>query len=101
MGCTRNSLFRKKSIDQLIAATRGEKALKRELIAFDLTMLGIGAIIGWDLILEYMLAASAVSAGWSGYFVSFLNGLGIRESKRIVAPETDRYTIKSKRQPCV
>lgn len=28
-------------------------------------------IIGWDLILEYMLAASAVSAGWSGYFVSF------------------------------
>ncbi|WP_068502044.1 amino acid permease [Paenibacillus kribbensis] len=138
-----NSLFRKKSIEQLVAATRGEKALKRELGAFDLTMLGIGAIIGtgifvltgtgavtagpglvlsfviaglaclfaalayaefastvpvsgsvytftyatmgellafiigWDLILEYMLAASAVSAGWSGYFVSFLNGLGI------------------------
>jgi APA family basic amino acid/polyamine antiporter len=127
----------------LIAATRGEKALKRELGAFDLTMLGIGAIIGtgifvltgtgavtagpglvlsfviaglaclfaalayaefastvpvsgsvytftyatmgellafiigWDLILEYMLAASAVSAGWSGYFVSFLNGIGL------------------------
>lgn len=34
-------------------------------------------IIGWDLILEYMLAASAVSAGWSGYFVSFLNGIGV------------------------
>ncbi|AZH30352.1 amino acid permease [Paenibacillus sp. M-152] len=138
-----NSLFRKKNIDQLIAATRGEKALKRELGAFDLTMLGIGAIIGtgifvltgtgavtagpglvlsfviaglaclfaalayaefastvpvsgsvytftyatmgellafiigWDLILEYMLAASAVSAGWSGYFVSFLKGIGL------------------------
>ncbi|ASR46707.1 amino acid permease [Paenibacillus kribbensis] len=136
-------LFRKKSIEQLVAATRGEKTLRRDLGAFDLTMLGIGAIIGtgifvltgtgavtagpglvisfviaglaclfaalayaefastvpvsgsvytftyatmgellafiigWDLILEYMLAASAVSAGWSGYFVSFLNGLGI------------------------
>ena len=125
-----NSLFRKKSISELIAATQGEKALKKELGSFDLTMLGIGAIIGtgifvltgtgavtagpglvlsfviaglaclfaalsyaefastvpvsgsvytftyasmgeflafiigWDLILEYMLAASAVSAGW-------------------------------------
>ncbi|MEH7730227.1 amino acid permease [Bacillus safensis] len=138
-----NSLFRKKSISELIAATQGEKALKKELGSFDLTMLGIGAIIGtgifvltgtgavtagpglvlsfviaglaclfaalsyaefastvpvsgsvytftyasmgeflafiigWDLILEYMLAASAVSAGWSGYFVSFFNGIGI------------------------
>ncbi|MGE7603068.1 amino acid permease [Peribacillus sp. NPDC097675] len=34
-------------------------------------------IIGWDLILEYLLAVSAVSAGWSGYFQSFLNGIGI------------------------
>lgn len=34
-------------------------------------------IIGWDLILEYMLAVSAVSVGWSGYFQSFLSGLGI------------------------
>lgn len=42
----RNSPFRKKRIDQLVAAIRGEKALKRELSAFDLTMLGIGAIIG-------------------------------------------------------
>jgi APA family basic amino acid/polyamine antiporter len=30
-------------------------------------------IIGWDLILEYALAASTVSVGWTGYFVSFLN----------------------------
>jgi APA family basic amino acid/polyamine antiporter len=29
-------------------------------------------IIGWDLILEYAVAASTVSIGWSGYFVSFL-----------------------------
>lgn len=30
-------------------------------------------IIGWDLILEYMVGASLVSIGWSGYFVNFLN----------------------------
>lgn len=29
-------------------------------------------IIGWDLILEYLFAASTVSVGWSGYFTSFL-----------------------------
>ena len=30
-------------------------------------------IIGWDLILEYLVAASAVSVGWSGYVVAFLH----------------------------
>lgn len=34
-------------------------------------------IIGWDLILEYLFAASTVSVGWSGYVVSFLNDFGI------------------------
>ncbi|KAG0024869.1 hypothetical protein BGZ82_010335 [Podila clonocystis] len=29
-------------------------------------------IIGWDLILEYMIGAATVSVGWSSYFVSFL-----------------------------
>jgi len=29
-------------------------------------------IIGWDLILEYLFAASTVAVGWSGYLVSFL-----------------------------
>jgi APA family basic amino acid/polyamine antiporter len=28
--------------------------------------------IGWDLLLEYMFAASTVSVGWSRYFVKFL-----------------------------
>lgn len=136
----KGSVFRKKSIQDLIAATNGEKSLKRELGAFDLTLLGIGAIIGtgifvltgtgavtagpgltisfvvaalaclfaalsyaefassvpvsgsvytftyatmgellafiigWDLILEYMLAVSAVSVRWSGYFQSFCPG---------------------------
>lgn len=29
-------------------------------------------IIGWDLILEYLFAASTVAVGWSGYLTSFL-----------------------------
>lgn len=32
----------------------------------------IAWIIGWDLILEYLFAASTVAVGWSGYFTSFL-----------------------------
>jgi APA family basic amino acid/polyamine antiporter len=35
-------------------------------------------IIGWDLILEYLFAASTVSVGWSGYFTAFIRDqLGI------------------------
>jgi basic amino acid/polyamine antiporter, APA family len=34
-------------------------------------------IIGWDLILEYGLAVSAVAIGWSGYFNAFLKSVGI------------------------
>ena len=34
-------------------------------------------MIGWDLMLEYGLATSAVSVGWSGYFQSLLAGFGL------------------------
>ena len=34
-------------------------------------------IIGWDLVLEYALAASAVAVGWSGYFGNLLAGVGL------------------------
>jgi APA family basic amino acid/polyamine antiporter len=34
-------------------------------------------IIGWDLILEYALGATTVAIGWSGYVVSFLDGIGV------------------------
>ncbi|WP_019143350.1 amino acid permease [Noviherbaspirillum massiliense] len=34
-------------------------------------------IIGWDLLLEYGLATSAVSVGWSGYFQSLMAGFGL------------------------
>ncbi|MGZ4111370.1 MAG: amino acid permease [Tumebacillaceae bacterium] len=135
------SLFRKKSIDEMIHSSKAGNTLRKALGTWDLTMLGIGAIIGtgifvltgrgaltagpalilsfvlaglacafaalcyaefastvpvsgsvytysyatlgeliawvigWDLILEYGLAVSAVSAGWSGYFQSLLKGL--------------------------
>jgi basic amino acid/polyamine antiporter, APA family len=34
-------------------------------------------IIGWDLILELMLGASVVAQGWSTYFVTLLDEIGI------------------------
>ena len=34
-------------------------------------------IIGWDLILEYLFAASTVAVGWSGYFTAFLSSIGL------------------------
>jgi APA family basic amino acid/polyamine antiporter len=138
-----SSLFRKKSITQLIQQSN-QKSLNRTLSALDLTMLGIGAIIGtgifvltgvvaaesagpalvisfilsgiacalaafcyaefassvpisgsvytytyaslgeifafligWDMMLEYLLATAAVATGWSGYFQALLEGFGI------------------------
>ncbi|WNB92761.1 amino acid transporter [Bacillus sp. NEB1478] len=139
----KKSIFRKKSIPDLVAASKSGTTLHKELGTLDLTLLGIGAIIGtgifvltgtgaltagpaliisfiiaglaclfaalsyaefastvpvsgsvytytyatmgefiawiigWDLILEYLLAVSAVSVGWSGYFQSLLKGMGI------------------------
>jgi APA family basic amino acid/polyamine antiporter len=35
-------------------------------------------MIGWDLMLEYGLATSAVSVGWSGYFQSLMSGFGLQ-----------------------
>ena len=37
----------------------------------------IAWIIGWDLILEYIVASIAVAIGWSGYFVNIMKALGI------------------------
>ncbi|MCK6447411.1 MAG: amino acid permease [Planctomycetes bacterium] len=134
-----HTLFATKRIDQLQADAEHAGGLKRELGAWDLTLLGIGAIIGtgifvltglaaannagpavtlsfviagiasafaglcysemasmipiagsaytysyatmgelvawiigWDLILEYLVGAATVSVGWSGYVCQFL-----------------------------
>ncbi|MBA4493697.1 amino acid permease [Paenactinomyces guangxiensis] len=159
-GGVRVDLFRKKSIDTLIAGSQQGKTLKKELSAFDLAFLGIGAIIGtgifvltgvgaldagpalvisfiiaglacafaafnyaefaslvpvsgsvytysyatlgefiawvigWDLMLEYILAVSAVSVGWSGYFTNFLAGIGIEiPASLTAAPGSDPGAI--------
>ena len=42
-------------------------------------------MIGWDLLLEYGLATSAVSVGWSGYFQSLLLGFGLELPKVLTA----------------
>jgi len=140
-------LFQRRKPLDLILATANRRALSRQLGAFDLTMLGIGAVIGtgifvltavaankagpgmmysfiiagvvcaltaliyseiaamvpvsgsaytysyavlgeiiawmvgWALILEYAVAAGAVSVGWSGYANGFLahHGFGLPE----------------------
>lgn len=47
---------------------------------YSYTTLGeiVAFIIGWDLMLEYLFAVSTVSAGWSGYFQSFIAGFGLK-----------------------
>jgi APA family basic amino acid/polyamine antiporter len=40
--------------------------------------------VGWALILEYAVAASAVSVGWSGYFVGLLANAGIHLPQALV-----------------
>ncbi|MFN8607745.1 MAG: amino acid permease [Vulcanimicrobiota bacterium] len=145
-------LFAVKSVDQLRSDAEHGHGLKRALGAFDLVMLGIGAIIGtgifvltgqaaaanagpavclsfiaaglasafaglcyaemasmipvagsaytyayatmgelvawiigWDLILEYLVGASAVSVGWSGYTVEFLKGVGLNIPEQLTS----------------
>jgi len=38
---------------------------------------GIAWFIGWNLVLEYLLAVATVSVGWSGYLVSLLDQIGL------------------------
>jgi APA family basic amino acid/polyamine antiporter len=49
-------------------------------------------IIGWDLILEYLFAASTVAVGWSGYVVSFLKDLGIAIPAAFTSAPYDHVT---------
>ena len=41
-------------------------------------------IIGWDLVLEYAIAAATVSISWSRYLVKFLEGFGINLPQELV-----------------
>jgi APA family basic amino acid/polyamine antiporter len=60
-------------------------------------------IIGWDLILEYGMAASAVAVGWSGYLNKFLHLFEIKlpiwimndpfTAKELIADATQKGTL--------
>jgi len=43
----------------------------------------IAWIIGWDLMLEYLVSASAVASGWSTTFIGLLENLGMKLPKAI------------------
>jgi APA family basic amino acid/polyamine antiporter len=47
-------------------------------------------IIGWDLLLEYLFAASTVAVGWSGYAVSLLDSIGPRLPAELTNPPFGR-----------
>ncbi|MBA3390845.1 MAG: amino acid permease, partial [Rubrobacter sp.] len=53
----------------------------------------IAWIIGWDLVLEFSLAASVVAVGWSQYFVTLLDGLGITVATVIAGGEESAINV--------
>ncbi|WP_318245212.1 amino acid permease [Solibacillus faecavium] len=46
----------------------------------------IAWLVGWSLLLEYGLATAAVATGWSGYFISLLEGLNIHIPLALTGP---------------
>jgi APA family basic amino acid/polyamine antiporter len=46
----------------------------------------IGWFIGWDLLLEYLFAASTVAVSWSAYFVDLLGSVGITFPEELAKP---------------
>jgi len=50
-------------------------------------------IIGWDLILEYAVAASTVCVSWSAYVVSFLHDFGIEIPARYAAGPFEKVEL--------
>lgn len=46
----------------------------------------IGWILGWALVLEYMLAVATVSTGWAAYFNALIASFGIHLPKAVAGP---------------
>ena len=68
-------LFRKKSVDQLVAEST---PLKRTMRTFDLTMLGIGAIIGTGIFV--LTGKGALTAGPARARCWKTDGSAVREA---------------------
>lgn len=47
-------------------------------------------LIGWDLILQYTVAAVMVSTGWSAYFINLLETMGLKLPHAITASVLDQ-----------
>ncbi|WCT60935.1 APC family permease [Limosilactobacillus portuensis] len=45
-----------------------------------------GWLLGWALILEYMLAVASVSTGWAAYFNSFIESFGLKIPHALSGP---------------
>ena len=54
---------------------------------------GVAWFIGWNLVLEYLFAASTVAVGWSRYFVKFLDQLHINFLPAALSSAPLDYTI--------
>jgi APA family basic amino acid/polyamine antiporter len=52
----------------------------------------IAWLIGWDLILEFTLGAATVAKGWSGYFVSVFEIIGITLPPGLYAAEGEGFS---------
>jgi APA family basic amino acid/polyamine antiporter len=50
--------------------------------AYSFTTVAFGQLaawmIGWDLLLEYLMGAATVAVGWSGSFQSLLKDMGVK-----------------------
>jgi APA family basic amino acid/polyamine antiporter len=55
---------------------------------------GVAWFIGWNLVLEYLFAASTVSVGWSRYLVKFLDALGINFIPPALSSAPIDYTVE-------
>lgn len=69
LGGLRVNLFRKKNVHELLQVTKGGNSLKRDLTAWDLTLLGIGCIIGTGIFV--LTGVGAMQAG-PALVVSFI-----------------------------
>ena len=83
---------RVKSLDAILA-TAEKKSLHRSLGAFQLTMLGIGAIIGTGI---FVLTAAASQKAGPGMMVSFVIAGAVCAGRPSTRPSSDRRRSESR-----